>query len=333
MSTSRSLSLIDVIVATGVLAVAAALLATSSSMTRATSRQQVDADQIRTLHQGMITWAMSSDNSYPLPSELDPGHQTLPNGVKDLTRDIVSILIFNGFIKPEVCISPAETNGNLVAYDRYQYTQPAAAAATDKRLALWDPAFRALNTDAARLGNTAGEAGGFSYAHVPPIGARRSKWDNVWNDSTAVIGNRGPAYTATGMGASLTWNLFQSTSNPGGGVTPEGVNSRTLRIHGSRTAWEGNIAYGDNHVAFETSHAPASLPFRFYGLPPALQIHPDNLFANESDFSRAPLVETCNIESGAGAPSNNFLRAYAAAIQPVSGNVTGPLQAIQPWYD
>lgn len=36
------------------------------------------------------------------------------------------------------------------------------------------------------------------------------------------------------------------------------TDSTTLLIHGSRTRWEGNVGYNDNHVSFETSLTPGN---------------------------------------------------------------------------
>ena len=46
-----------------------------------------------------------------------------------------------------------------------------------------------------------------------------------------------------------------------------GTGSNTLLIHGGRTTWEGNIAYNDNHITFETRPDPETTPFTFNNLP------------------------------------------------------------------
>ena len=104
---------------------------------------------------------------------------------------------------------------------------------------LWDPEF---NTDFTAV-NPARVAS-FSYAHVLPIGKRgTAKWNNSFNSYDAIIANRGPKVTGATFGkAPLVVPSFDKKSN-------------TLRIHGGRSTWEGNVTYNDNSVVFETSMA------------------------------------------------------------------------------
>lgn len=319
---------VELLITFAVLGVLAGILVPLMSAGGSTSRQLADAAQIRRVHEGMILWANSSSDVYPHPFEVDRGNTTLRStDVKMLTRHVVSILVYNGYVTPDELISPAETNPKQRVDTRYQYSAPAAAAAADKRLAAWDPAFVALNFE-----GTSGRPGSLSYALMPPAGARRALWTSSARGSQAIVGNRGPAYTATGSGAGLTWTLLSSTSNPGGGPTPVGTTSNTLRIHGSPNSWEGNIAYNDNHVEFETRPDPERVLFTFSSLPPGQQEQTDNVFANENDMTRAAMAETLTTQLGAtdGAQTNNILRSWGGAATALS---SGDLLRIEPWYD
>jgi hypothetical protein len=68
-------------------------------------------------------------------------------------------------------------------------------------------------------------------------------------------------------------------------------NSLTFLIHGSRTKWEGNIGYNDNHVNFETT-LDAGATYTGAGG----KKRPDLLFLDEPDF-----------------PDNNFLGIFTTA--------------------
>jgi type II secretory pathway pseudopilin PulG len=218
-------------------AMAVLILTLRASMARR-YRPMKDATQVRGIHQGLILWRQSNSDRYPLPSELDAANQTVnaeSPETKDTTANIISILLYNGFFSPELCISPQESSPSIKVFEQYAYSEPPTAAAADKTLALWDPAF---NTDF-----TGGKTGHFSYAHALPSGAaRRRLWSNTLVATEAVIGNRGPEIAASNKGKSRKVS-----------PSPRSAFSNTYGIHGPRTTWEGNIAYGDNAVHYETS--------------------------------------------------------------------------------
>jgi prepilin-type N-terminal cleavage/methylation domain-containing protein len=205
------------------------------------SRQIKDSTQVRGIHQGMVLWAQNNKDVYPLPSLVDDKDETVADqgAAKDTTANIISIMIYNGFFSPELCVSPAESNQSIKVIGNYSYSSPAAAVNPAK--ALWDPAFA---TDF-----TGGKTGYFSHAHTPPADERLKKtWDNTFQATEAVIGNRGPEITAMTTGKGRTFTTAIPSSN-------------TYLIHGGRTTWEGNIAYNDNHIAFETRIDPESTPY------------------------------------------------------------------------
>ncbi|GJQ29275.1 MAG: hypothetical protein HBSAPP03_11590 [Phycisphaerae bacterium] len=254
-------------------------------------RHLKDATQVRGIQQGLVLWSQNNRDRYPRPSSLDKDNMTIAlaegedPSTKDTTSNIISILIYNGFIPPELCVSPAEVNGNIKVFDTYDYEAPAGAAAADKKLALWDPGFNADFTDPSRPGN-------FSYGHMLPAGERLAKqWMNTFSATEAVLGNRGPEIAGLG--------------SPKGGVRPatlKNPTSNTLLIHGGRTTWEGNIAYNDNHVSFETRMDPEETPYSFDGKKTYL----DHLFYDELDDA-AGLNNFLSIVTKAGPARADFV--------------------------
>ncbi|CAG0992926.1 hypothetical protein PHYC_02398 [Phycisphaerales bacterium] len=213
------------------------------------SRPIKDSTQIRGIHQGMVLWAQNNNDVFPLPSLADPDNSTIalpqdtPAAAKNTTANIVSLMIYQGFFSPEICVSPAEANSNIKVFDKYQYSVPSASP--DPAKALWDPAFPTDFSNPARPGS-------FSYAHMLPAESRlRDQWHITFQASEAAIGNRGPevSFVAKGRGQSVT-------------QTVKNKNSNTFLIHGGRTTWEGNVAYNDNHVNFETRMDPETLLYR-----------------------------------------------------------------------
>ncbi|HMN41955.1 MAG TPA: hypothetical protein PKE29_14015 [Phycisphaerales bacterium] len=306
---TRAVTLVELLVVIAVLIVVIAILLPAISTPRCRGgRQLKDANQIRGITQALVVWASNNNSSYPVPSDFDTKDFTLASGdnpaAKNTTGNILSLLVFNGSISPEICISPAEANtAQVQRYDDYQYANPRAAA--NPREALWDPNFRGtpedvLGPDGKPLAGVANQ----SYAHTAPLGKRRAQWSDTYNSTEAVFGNRGPTYIQSDAAPSSTkWPLLAG---------PLGTGSFTLLIHGGRSTWEGNIAYNDNHVNFETSPTPAGVTFPISGpiLPgkPLPRMGPDNLFVNESDE-----FEGDGISGTVDKGTNAYLRPIAGA--------------------
>jgi prepilin-type processing-associated H-X9-DG protein len=224
-------------------------------------RQLKDSTQIRGIQQSMFLFADSmKSTAYLLPSALDARNATIAllDGAspesKDTTGNIMSVLIFNGFFSPELCVSPAEANDRITHCDNYQYSSPATA--TDSANALWDPAFNADFTRTDAKGN-------LSYAHLLPQGPRLKDWSTHADARTPILGNRGPQITNVTKATASSAAPTSPKSGKPGVVRPATklANSNTLLIHGGRNTWEGNIAFADLHVDFEPSMTPETIEY------------------------------------------------------------------------
>lgn len=204
---------------------------------RSAARQLKDATQIRGIQQSFIVWATNNKGMYPLPSVLDAAGKTVAGSAasKDTTANIMSILIFGGFISAELCLSPAEANANISIDQDYAFDQPKAAV--DPENALWDPAFA--------VGLTKEAPGNVSYAHLQPFSGRKKMWSDSFSATEAVVANRGPQIESI---ARTPQNTIEAKAKL--------ANSITYLIHGERDKWEGNVSFNDGHVEYLTSLVP-----------------------------------------------------------------------------
>jgi prepilin-type N-terminal cleavage/methylation domain-containing protein len=278
-------TLIELLVVIAIIALLIGILLPALGKARRTAQQLKDSTQIRNIMQSMAVFASNHKDTYPLPSRIDKADNTVVaqgSDSKDVTRNIFSILVFDGSIPTEMCMGTTEPNGQFGQYKDYQLSNPETAA--EPELALWDPAFNA-NPDDAQGDNPNVDQdnlqGNFSYAHTLPFGKRKALWANTFGATEAALSNRGPTYTGGGQGN--PWELE---------IGPTGDQSNTLLIHGSRSKWEGLIGFNDAHVTFENEPDPEKLIFTWTSLEDEDKTQPDNVFVCEKDMDRTKLEPT-----------------------------------------
>jgi type II secretory pathway pseudopilin PulG len=307
----RGYTLLEGLVVLAVLVVGLAILPVLISRPKGCCIRLTDAVQVRGITQALVVWASNNNGSYPLPSALDAADVTVPEQgeSKNTTANILSVMIWNGNLSPEMCISPQEVNPQIRRYDEYQYEKPGGAQRPAD--ALWDPSFKGTPDDPTTYANLPNVGVGHqSYAHLLPFGNRRKQWTDTYNVNEAVFGNRGPTYAASDAAPSAEkWSLL-----PG----PLGTASNTLLIHGGAKTWEGNIGYNDNHVNFETSPTPDALSLVVPGKPGARvnALMPDNLFVNETDQ-----LSGDGVSGRVDAGSNAYLRPISQVSDPARPRV------------
>lgn len=271
MACRRAFSLRIFVVVVAVLVTAAVLLALVSvglHRVRHGARTNYDSSQLRGVMQGLILWQQNNGDSFPLPSEYDKANKTVlapEPASKNTTAHIYSILIYSGFVSPELMISTLETNPNIRPCNGYAYEKPPTAV--DPRHALWDPTFAVDFTN--------GQIGNASYAHQIPIlrgvSADQRNRHPHWKDSRAseipVLANRGPQLSGVTAGQPSIVN----------------TRSRALGVHGPARQWQGQVAYGDCRVVLEKSMTPPGVVYQFNA---DGQTRPDVLFYDEPDSHR-----------------------------------------------
>jgi len=300
-SKARAFTLIELLVVISIIALLLGILLPALGRAQQNAKKIQDATQIRGVMQSMVQFASDSGGSYPLPDRLD--RNMAVNGSvesENRTGSILSILIFQQTIVPELCVSPTEA-GQIVPYEEFEFSSPRGANIPPR--AFYDPKFKGSPVDETKLNQGAGEMiadlGHNSYAHMVIAGNRANFWQSSLSSATPIWSNRGPVYeeTETPLLTSEGWTLSSGDI---------GESSTSLFLHGSETQWEGNIAFADGHVDFANDPDPSTVTFleKNDSAPPVTQN--DNLFVDEQNEG--------STGSTASTRRNAYLRIWSQGI-------------------
>lgn len=299
-------TLIELLVVVSIIGLLIGILLPALSRAKKQAQQVKDSAQVREIHRGLVSFAQNNRDRFPVPSIYDKVSNTEGPGTagqqsttaqigaaearKNRTGAIMSILIYNGTVTTEQCVSPAEAEGQIRKDPDFQFGDISQSNASDKSLGLWDPGFVGSGSKVGDLfvpptsadptnvpdnpiANQTNVCNN-SYAWQPYYGNRRGGWSTNYSASDPVMGNRGPNFLPA-SGAATNPAVYPLA--PG----PQGTTSTTLLIHGGKKTWEGNYVYNDGHVQAENSPAPSNLKISYAPGGAAETLVQDNLFYDE----------------------------------------------------
>ncbi len=228
----RGLTLLEVIVIIGAIVAVGAVALTLLQRSARNHCHLLHQTQAYGRLQAMFAWNAAHQGHFPHPSLLDVADATVASqGVaKNTSANIVSLMIFNQLMSPELQVDRCE-RGNIEADGDYQYSNPSTAQRPAE--ALWDPAFNADFTGTA--------PGNLSWALRRPTTSQLTMRAGSLSSDRPILSCRGPQMSGVGGTATAPLPIW---ANP---------TSARLRGRAANARWEGAVGYGDGHVTFEVS--------------------------------------------------------------------------------
>lgn len=172
--------------------------------------------RINQTHKGWVLWSMDYQGRFPLPMEVSPETAMRGSQPGNSTANVHSLMIFNAFNTPQGVLCALEPSANVVEFRDYNYG--------DRRDGVfrpgdaWDTRFSADLT--TRRGSNV------SFANLALVGKRmETEWADSLNKDFPVVSERG---------------------HRDGRFDAKSI---TNRMHGARTAWNGNVGFNDGHVS------------------------------------------------------------------------------------
>lgn len=277
----HAFTLADLLVVIAIIAVLGGLLVPAIPKAKQSALTLKDASQIRQVHKAFVIYANErTDGKLPTPGLINRlaatigGQSVQAQGLgledysKNNTASLYSACVAKEMFNTDLIIGPTEVNPIVVEKRNYNFTQYNPSA--DK---YWDTTMYA-NIHLGTGGNN--PFCHTSYAHQHLFGERKPVyWRNTSDHSRPLVGTRG--------------------TKDGVRVGDDYKKSPTLQLHASKSEWEGNVCFGDNHTEFLSNFYSNRVVYQCA----QLNLSEDNMYKCDYD---------CTTESGSqlaqGTPAN-----------------------------
>ncbi len=277
----RAFTLVDLLVMVASNAVLIGLLVPALPKTQQSALTLRDASQITQVHKAFVIYANErSDGKLPTPGLINRLAVTIGTQMgqhqgqgpedfsKNNTANLYSACIAKEMFNTDLIIGPTEVNPIVMEKRDYNFTQYNPSA--DK---YWDTTLYA-NIHLSPGANNPFCHTSFSHQHL--FGDRKNiSWRNTSDGGKPLVGTRG------------------TKNGDGGGDNYK--KSPTLQLHASKSEWEGNVCFGDNHYEFLSSFYSDRVRYQCA----QLNLSNDNIYKCDYDCTTAS-----GSQLGEGTPAN-----------------------------
>jgi prepilin-type N-terminal cleavage/methylation domain-containing protein len=238
MPSRRGFTLMELLVVIAIIALLVGLLVPALAKARRNGETTKDGTQQKEIHRTFLSWANHNEGVLPIPGRIDRAGDVPGQGLEqydlNTSQSLYSAMIAQQYFDTAILIGPTEINRVVKQYEGvggsgYDFTQYDPG-----QNLYWDTGFGMDIADEDPDYDCNG-----SFAHEALCGVRKNRHWRDTQDSTYPI-----------LGTRAVWR----------GLPPGDDKhnlSPTLRLHGPKNQWVGNVIFADNHVEQLQNFYPA----------------------------------------------------------------------------